>query len=222
MSIRFKDRHDAGRRLAARLRRFGGTPNLVVLALPRGGVPVAGEVAAALGAPLDVFVVRKVGVPGREELAMGAVASDGVPVMHQAVIQELGIPREVFDQAVARELAEIERREQAYLAERTFPPIEGATVLLVDDGVATGSTMAAAVQALRHLEPAAVVVAAPVMSRPGRDSLARLADGCECLELPEPFYGVGVYYLDFGPVSAREVRAELRRCATGQLAGGRT
>lgn len=226
MSVRFKDRHDAGRRLALRLRRYAAEPNLVVLALPRGGVPVGGKVAAALGAPLDVFVVRKIGVPGREELAMGAVASDGVPVMHEAVVREFGISREVFDRGVAREMAEIERREQAYLAERTFPPIEGATVILVDDGVATGSTMEAAVRALRHLGPAAVIAAAPVMSREAHDRLDRLADGCEYLDLPEPFYGVGVYYLDFAQVSAGEVRAELRRCAQGcnghepQMAGG--
>jgi putative phosphoribosyl transferase len=224
MSARFKDRHDAGRRLAAHLQRFAGRPNLVLLALPRGGVPVAGEVAAALHAPLDVFVVRKLGAPGHEELAMGAVASGGIRVINDAVVRELGVSRATFDQATTHELEEIQRRERAYRAERTFPSIKGATVVLVDDGVATGSTMMAGVLALRQLGPAAVIVAAPVMSRQAREALARVADACECLTTPEPFYGVGVYYLDFTQVTTEEVRAELRRSAdrlaAEQLAGG--
>jgi predicted phosphoribosyltransferase len=214
MSALFHDRHDAGRQLAARLQSLTGRPGLVVLGLPRGGVPVAGEVAAALDAPLDVFVVRKIGVPGHEELAMGAVASGGVRVVNQDVVRAAGISRRHFDDATAMELREVSRRERAYRADRPFPDLRGATVILVDDGVATGSTMLAGVHALRQLGPAAVIAAAPVMAREAYLTLAAAADRCECVAVPEPFYGVGMYYRDFSQTTDEEVRGALRRFAT--------
>jgi predicted phosphoribosyltransferase len=212
MSLPFSDRHDAGRRLAARLLRFAGEPNLVVLALPRGGVPVAGEVAAALRAPLDVFVVRKIGVPRHEELAMGAVASGGVRVVNQDVVRAAGIDRRAFDDATERELHEVARRERAYRV-NPFPDLRGATVILVDDGVATGSTMLAGIHALRQLGPAAIVAAAPAMAPDAYQALARAADATESVVVPEPFYGVGTYYEDFSQTSDDEVRSILRRFA---------
>lgn len=209
MSPLFNDRYDAGRRLAARLQPLAGKPNLVVLALPRGGVPVAGEVAAALRAPLDVFVVRKIGVPRHEELAMGAVATGGIRVVNQDVVRAAGIDRRAFDDATDRELHEVARRERAYRV-GPFPDLRGAIVILVDDGVATGSTMLAGVHALRQLGPAAVIAVAPVMARDAYQALARVADGCECLAVPEPFRGVGDYYQDFSQTSDKEVRRILR------------
>ena len=193
MTAMFKNRHDAGRQLAARMRALAGRPHLVVLGLPRGGVPVAGEVASLLDAALDVFVVRKIGVPGHEELAMGAVASGGVRVVHQDVVRELGVSRQVFDAATERELQEIKRRERAYRDGRPFPDLKGATVILVDDGVATGSTMLAGVYALRQFAPAEVIAAAPVMARDAYRTLSKAADQCVCVAMPEPFYGVGMH-----------------------------
>jgi putative phosphoribosyl transferase len=213
MSVLFNDRYDAGRRLAARLQHLVGRPHLVVLGLPRGGVPVAGEVAAALRAPLDVFVVRKLGAPGHEELAMGAVASGGVRVVNQDVVRAAGVTRHDFDDVTARELYEVQRRERAYRSDRPFPDLRGATVVLVDDGVATGSTMLAGVHALRQLGPAGIIAAAPVMATEAHRILARAADGCECVAVPEPFGGVGMFYGDFSPTSDEEVRDVLRRFA---------
>lgn len=210
-AILFNDRHDAGRRLAERLQPLAGRPDLLVLGLPRGGVPIADEVAAALGAPLDVFVVRKLGVPGHEELAMGAVASGGVRVVNEDVVHAAGISRRDFDEVTAVELREVQRRERAYRTERPFPDLRGATVILVDDGVATGSTMLAGVHALRQLGPGAVVAAAPVMAREAYQTLSRAADVCECVAVPEPFYGVGRYYRDFSQTSDEEVRGVLSR-----------
>lgn len=211
MRALFNDRLEAGRQLAARLGRFAGQQGVVVLGLPRGGVPVAGEVAAALGAPLDVFVVRKLGVPGHEELAMGAVASGGVRVMNQGVVGALGVSERAFEEVTAMELDEVRRRERTYRSGRPFPDLHGATVLLVDDGVATGSTMLAGVHALRQLGPAAVIAAAPVMSHDAYQMLARAADECECVALPEPFGGVGMFYRDFSPTSDHEVQEVLGR-----------
>lgn len=215
MSALFHDRHDAGRALAARLQSLARRPGVVVLGLPRGGVPVAGEVAAALGAPLDVFVVRKIGVPGHEELAMGAVASGGVRVVNPDVARELGITRQTFDEMTDRERLEVRRRERAYRTGRPFPDLHGAIVILVDDGVATGSTMLAGVHALRQLGPAAVVAAAPVMAREAHRTIAAAADRCECVAIPEPFRGVGMYYGDFSQTSDDEVRETLHRFAGG-------
>ena len=194
-----------------RHRLVAGQPNLIVLGLPRGGVPVAAEVADALGAALDVFVVRKMGAPGQAELAMGAVASGGVRVIEQDVVRELHVTRQMFDQATERELREIERRELAYRDGRPLPDLKDATVILVDDGVATGATMLAGVYALRQLGPAAVIAAAPVMSRQAYRTLAGAADQCVCVAMPEPFYGVGMHYRDFEQTSDEEVRAVLQR-----------
>jgi predicted phosphoribosyltransferase len=206
----FSDRVEAGRQLAVQLRRLAGRPGVVVLGLPRGGVPVAGMVAAALGAPLDVFVVRKIGVPRREELAMGAVASGGVRVVNQEVVRAAGVSRHEFDEATEREFLEVQRRERAFRLDRPFPDLKGSTVILVDDGVATGSTMLAGVHALRQLGPDQIIVAAPVMARQAYEALAREADGCECITIPTPFYGVGAYYHDFTQTSDQEVRRVLR------------
>jgi predicted phosphoribosyltransferase len=211
MTAAFRNRSDAGRQLAARLRRLAGQPDLVVLGLPRGGVPVAAEVAEALGARLDVFVVRKLGAPGHPELAMGAVASGGVRVVEQDVVRQLHVTRQAFDQATEQELREVERRERAYRDARPLPELTGATVVLVDDGAATGATMLAAVYALRQLGPARVIAAAPVMSRQAHRILTEAADQCECVAVPEPFYGVGIHYLDFQQTTDDEVRTVLRR-----------
>ena len=214
MSALFADRRDAGRQLAQRLERFRGRADVIVLGLPRGGVPVAAEIAGALDLPLDVFVVRKLGVPGQEELAMGAVASGGVRVINEEIVRLARIRPDVFEGVTARELREILRREAAYRGERPFPALDGATVILVDDGVATGSTMLAGVHALRQLGPSAVIVAAPVMAHTARRALERAADGCEYVALPEPFYGVGMHYADFSQTPDEEVREILRRFAT--------
>jgi predicted phosphoribosyltransferase len=206
MQRRFQDREEAGRALAARLQRFANQPGLIVLGLPRGGVPVAAEVAKALGAPLDVFIVRKLGVPGYRELAMGAIASGGIRVLNREVIEMLGISERSIAAVVSEETAEVERREREYRGPRAFPDLHNATVILVDDGVATGSTMMAGVAALRRLGPATLVAAAPVMSQQAQASLARAADACECVLTPEPFHGVGMWYQDFGQTTDEEVR----------------
>jgi putative phosphoribosyl transferase len=209
MGTRFRDRAEAGQRLAARLQRFANLPGLIVLGLPRGGVPVAAEVARALGAPLDVFSVRKLGVPGHREFAMGAIASGGIRVLNSEAIEMLGISQRAIAAVVAEETEELERREREYRGARPFLDLRGATVILVDDGVATGSTMMAGIVALRRMNPATLVVAAPVMSRQARRSLAEAADACECVFEPEPFHGVGVWYEDFGQTTDDEVRSVL-------------
>lgn len=213
MSVLFTNRREAGRRLADRLRHFVGRRDLIVLALPRGGVPVAYEVATALHAPLDVFVVRKLGVPGHEELAMGAVASGGVRVVNEDVVQQLGVTRNVFDTITEEETREVMRREREYRQDRPFPRIQDATIILVDDGVATGSTVLAAVHALRQFGPAAIIVAAPVMSYEAMRMLARAADAVEYVATPEPFFGVGAHYEDFDQTSDEEVRELLAESA---------
>jgi predicted phosphoribosyltransferase len=205
MSALFADRQDAGRRLAARLQSLAGRSDVVVLALPRGGVPVAAEVAAALGAPLDVFVVRKLGVPGHEELAMGAVASGGVRVVNQEIVHASGVSRREFDDDTEREQREVERRERTYRGKRPFPNLRGATVLLIDDGVATGSTMMAGVLALRQHAAERIIAAAPVMAREAALALTRVADQCVYLAQPEPFFGVAMHYQDFGQTTDAEV-----------------
>lgn len=211
MARRFRDRVEAGRLLAAQLRRFADQPGVIVLGLPRGGVPVAAEVARALGAPLDIFIVRKLGVPGHRELAMGAIASGGIRVLNTDVIEMLGITERSIAAVVLEETAEMERREREYRGARAFPDLHGATVILVDDGVATGSTMMAGIAALRRMNPGTLVAAAPVMSREARESLARAADVCECVATPEPFHGVGVWYEDFNQTTDGEVRNLLDR-----------
>ena len=202
----FHDRGDAGRRLASRLTSLRGQQDVIVLALPRGGVPVGYEVAKSLGAPMDVFIVRKLGVPGHEEVAMGAIASGGVRVLNPSVIRELGITAAQIDHVDAHERRELARREAQYRAGRPFPNLKGATAVLVDDGIATGATMAAAIAAVRQQGAGRVVVAAPVIARGALQILARISDRCECVAAPEPFGGVGVWYEDFDQSSDEEVR----------------
>jgi erythromycin esterase-like protein/predicted phosphoribosyltransferase len=207
----FADRADAGRRLAQRLTSYAHRHDVVVLALPRGGVPVGFHVARELGVPLDVFVVRKLGVPGHPELAMGAIASGGVRVLSEDLIDELGIPRTAVEQVSVRERLELERREILYRGNRTLPPIEQRTVILIDDGVATGASMEAAVAAMRQLRPAAVVVASPVGAIESCGRLRRVADAVVCLETPEPFQAVGLWYRQFDQTTDHEVVELLRQ-----------
>ena len=206
--MRFRDRADAGRRLAERLRMVAPA-RPVVVALPRGGVPVAAPVAAALGAPLDVLVVRKLGFPGQSELAMGAIASGGVRVLNEALLDQTGVSEALVDDAVARERVELERREVLYRGDRAAPDVTGKTVLVVDDGLATGSTMLAAVQALRSLRAGRTVVAVPTAPRQTCVALEDVADEVVCLRQPDPFYAVGLSYEDFAEVLDDEVRALL-------------
>ena len=207
----FRDRSEAGRLLAAKLRTYANRPDVIVLALPRGGVPVAYEVATALGAPLDIFLVRKLGVPGYEELAMGAVATGGVRVLNDQVVQGLRIPDYVIDAVAAWELQELARREQLYRGERPQPNVRDRTVILVDDGLATGSTMLAALRALRQQQPARVVVAVPTASPVTCEEMRSEADDVVCAITPEPFYSVGLWYEDFSQTTDEEVRELLAR-----------
>jgi predicted phosphoribosyltransferase len=209
--MRFEDRAQAGRWLAERLRRYAGRDDVVVLALPRGGVPVAYEVARALAAPLDVFLVRKLGVPGYEELAMGAIASGGVRVLNADVVRSMGIPPSSIDRVARQEQQELERRERAYRGERPPPRLAGRTVIVVDDGLATGSTMRAAAEALRRLEPARIVVAVPVAAADTCERLGREVDEVVCAATPEPFLAVGRWYEDFSETTDDEVRDLLER-----------
>ena len=211
--MRFKNRTEAGQLLAARLLPYAGAPGLLVLALPRGGVPVAYEVANALHAPLDVFLVRKLGVPGHDEYAMGAIASGGVRILNPEAIQHLGIPESVIEKVVAKEQTELERRERAYRGERPAPDPRGRIVIIVDDGLATGSSMRAAVAALRQKEPAQIVVAVPVAPPSAVQDLQREADAVVCVIMPEDFYAVGQWYVDFEQTSDAEVHGYLRRAA---------
>jgi predicted phosphoribosyltransferase len=210
----FRDRADAGRRLAEKLTALAGRPDVLVLALPRGGVPVAYEVARALQAPLDVFLVRKLGVPGREELAMGALASGGVRVLNEEVVRALEIPDDVIDAVTAAEERELDRRERAYREGRPMPDVGGRVVMLVDDGLATGSTMRAAVAALRRLGPAEIVVAVPVGAAEACEDLSAEADEVVCARTPTPFMSVGMWYDDFAQTGDEEVSELLRRAAS--------
>ncbi len=202
----FKDRTDAGRVLARELSHLEGRENMVVLALPRGGVPVGFEVAKKLDAPLDVFIVRKLGVPGHEELAMGAIASGGVIVLNEEVIWRLNIPRQIIDEVIQEERRELERRELAYRDGRTPIDVRGKIAILVDDGLATGASMKAAVQSLKAREPDRIIVAVPVAAPEICASFRELVDMVECVETPEPFFGVGAWYEDFSQTSDEEVR----------------
>ena len=209
----FENRAAAGRELASRLQHLAGR-DVVVLALPRGGLPVAHPVAESLGAPLDVFVVRKLGTPGHRELAMGAIASGGVRVLNDEVIRWYGITPAMVDEAAAEEQLELDRREALYREGRTRIPIEGRTVVLVDDGLATGSTMLAAVKAVKQLGPARVIVAVPVGARETCARMAEFAEEVICARMPEPFSAVGEWYRNFVQTSDEEVR-ELLRSGTG-------
>jgi len=201
----FRDRADAGRHLLSRLGAYQGRSDVVVLGLPRGGIPVGYEVARGLGAPLDVFVVRKLGVPGQEELAMGAIATGGVRVVNRDVVDALHIAPDVLDRAAAQELRELERRQRSYRGDRPEPQVEGRTVILVDDGLATGSTMRAAVQALRQKRPARIVVAVPVAAFATCEELRREVEDVVCFATPEPFMAVGRFYDDFSQTTDEEV-----------------
>jgi putative phosphoribosyl transferase len=207
----YRDRTEAGRLLAARLAKYAGRSDVLVLALPRGGVPVAFEVAHALHVTLDVFIVRKLGVPGHEELAMGAVATGGVRVINDHVVQQLGIPLEEIDEVAKRELQELERRERSYRGDRPVPDVRDRTVILVDDGLATGSTMLAAVRALHAEEVGRLIVAVPVASGETCEMLRPEVDEIVCAATPEPFYAVGLWYSDFSQTSDEEVHDLLAR-----------
>lgn len=213
----FEDRKEAGRALAARLRAYAGRSDVVVLALPRGGVPVAFPVAEALDAPLDLFLVRKLGTPGHRELAMGAIASGGIRVLNDEVVKWYGIPPHAIDAVARGEEQELMRREAAYREGRDGVPLEGRVVILVDDGLATGSTMMAAVKAVRQRNPARVIVAVPVGARDTCDALSTLADEVVCVRMPEPFSAVGQWYLDFNQTSDEEVRQLLRAHARAAM-----
>jgi predicted phosphoribosyltransferase len=205
----FQDRVEAGAQLAERLQQYAFRDDVMVLALPRGGVPVGHEVAGALRLPFDVFVVRKLGVPGHEELAMGAIASGGVRLVNQEVVNALGIPDRVIDSVAKTEQTELARRERLYRDTRPPANLSNKTVILVDDGLATGSTMRAAVQAVRQQHPARVIVAVPVGAVETCAELGREADEVVCVRMPEPFVAVGLWYRDFTPTSDNEVRALL-------------
>jgi putative phosphoribosyl transferase len=211
MIRRFRDRRDAGQALAEKLALYAGRPDIVVLALPRGGVPVAYEVARALGAPLDAFLVRKLGLPGHEELAMGAVATGGVRVLNEDIVRALGIPPHVIDAVAAWQYEELTRRERLYRGDRPPADVRGRTVILVDDGLATGATMRAALAALRRQQPARLVVAVPTAALETCDEMRAEADDVVCATTPEPFYSVGLWYEDFSQTTDDEVRELLER-----------
>lgn len=210
----FNDRRAAGRVLARALAAYAGKPGLVVLGLPRGGVPVAYEVAEALHAPLDVFTVRKLGVPGHEELAMGAVASGGTVILDARLAEMLGVTAQDVDRVKQRELEELRRRESAYRDTRPRPQLQGKTVIVIDDGLATGSSMRAAVEALRGSDPAQVIVAVPVGAADTCERLRSVADDVICVLTPPDFHAVGAHYVDFRQTDDDEVRSLLDAAAT--------
>jgi putative phosphoribosyl transferase len=202
----FRDRTEAGQLLAAQLTTYAHRSDVLVLALPRGGVPVAFEVAKALQVPLDVLIVRKLGVPGYEELAMGAIASGGVRVLNEQVVRMLNIPKKVIDKIAAHEQGEVERRERLYRGERPPVEIHGRTIILVDDGMATGATMHAAVVAVRQRGPARLIIAVPVAASATCEEFATEVDELVCLSQPEAFYAVGIWYEHFSQTTDEEVR----------------
>ena len=226
IDLPLRDRVQAGRALGAALRAYRGRHDVLVLALPRGGVPVACEVADALGAEVDLMIVRKLGTPGQEELAMGAIASGGARVLNRDVIEPLQIPESAIAEVERRERREMERREHAYRGQRARPAVAGQCVILVDDGVATGASMRAAIAALRQSKPSRVVVAVPVAPPETADVLRSEADEVVCLATPEPFRAIGCWYVEFPQLSDDEVRARLalswaRRPAAGAAFAGR-
>jgi predicted phosphoribosyltransferase len=213
MAALFIDRHHAGRVLGEMLTRYAHDPNVRVLALPRGGVPVGYEVARALGAPLDVFVVRKLGLPGHEEYAMGALSSGGVVVWNPAVIEAIALDQEVVESVLRKEAAEVQRREKLYRGHIGSVDARDRTLIVVDDGLATGSSMRAAVAALRRFEPQKLVVAVPTGALETCESIEPEVDELICAHTPEPFYAVGLWYQDFSQVTDEEVRQLLEQAA---------
>jgi putative phosphoribosyl transferase len=209
----FSDRAEAGKHLASKLQRYANKADVLVLALPRGGVPVAFEVSRELKAPLDVFVVRKLGVPGQEELAMGAIATGGVRVLNREVIKVLGISDRLIEEVASREAEELLRRERLYRGDRPAPQIAGRIVILIDDGLATGSTMRAAIAAVRQQGPARVVVGVPVAAASTCDEFRPEVDEIVCAVTPEPFYAVGEWYENFSQTTDQETHELLRRAA---------
>jgi putative phosphoribosyl transferase len=202
---KFLDRCDAGKRLAILLKSYAEQPNAIVLALPRGGVPVADEIAKALALPLDIFIVRKLGVPGYEELALGAIATGGDVVFNDDVIRDLNISQDTIDQVIAAEQKELQRRELTYRGDRPFPELAGKTIILVDDGIATGATMRAAIQALRQEKPKKIIIAMPVAPPDIAEEMAVLADEMFCLLQPRFFNAVGAWYKNFPQTTDEEV-----------------
>ncbi len=207
----FRNRQDAGQKLAERLTEYAGRDDVLILALPRGGVPVAFEVVRKLNAPLDVFLVRKLGVPGHEELAMGAIASGGVRVLNESVVDYLRIPKAAIDAVAEHEQRELERREKVYRDDLPAPNVEGKIVILIDDGLATGATMRAAAIALKEQSPQKLVIAVPVSSPETCDEFRSEVDVIVCAATPRPFYGVGMWYEDFSQTTDEEVSDLLRR-----------
>lgn len=209
----FNDRTDAGKRLAERLSEYANREDVLILALPRGGVPVAFEVAKELNLKMDIFIVRKLGVPGNEELAMGAIASGNIRVLNEDVIRSFRIPQTEIDESTANELRELERRERIYRKNRLMPKISGSTVILIDDGLATGATMRAAVAAVKTKNPAKVIIAVPVAAPDTCNDFGSEVDEVICVATPEPFYGVGAWYEDFSQTTDKEVCELLDRAA---------
>jgi predicted phosphoribosyltransferase len=212
----YRDRAEAGRYLAKKLAGYAGRPDVIVLALPRGGVPVAYEVARALGAPLDVFLVRKLGVPGHEELAMGAIASGGLLLLNEKLVRALAISPELINDVISSQRAELERRDRQYRGVRPPPDVRGKTVILIDDGLATGASMRAAIAALRQQHPARLVVAVPIAAPTTCAELRDEVDEIVCARTPEPFHAVGLWYDDFTQTTDDEVRDLLRRASEGR------
>ena len=217
MQLPIKDRQSAGRDLAALLNEFRERKDVIVLALPRGGVPVAYEIAATLGVPLDILTVRKLGLPGHEELAMGAIASGGVQVMNQDVVLFHQVERDVIDATIQRETQELERREQAYRGDRPRPSLRNKCVILVDDGLATGASMRAAVEAVNQQSPARIVVAVPVAASVTINHLRESVDECVALTTPEPLFAISQWYENFGQTEDDEVKKLLRQAWRSQV-----
>jgi predicted phosphoribosyltransferase len=217
----FANRAEAGRTVARALSSYADRPDVLVLALPRGGVPVAYQIARALHAPLDIFLVRKLGVPGHEEMAMGAIAADGTRVINDDAVRTLDIPDDIIDVVAEEERQEIERRARAYRGDRPASDVHGKVIILVDDGLATGSSMRAAVAALRKRNPARIIVAVPVGSAQTCEEFALEADEVVCARTPDPFYAVGLWYGDFSQLSDEEVRDMLKQAAREYAAGER-
>jgi predicted phosphoribosyltransferase len=218
MTKQFEDRKEGGRALAAKLSRLKDRRDVVILALPRGGVPVAFEVARELNAPLDIFLVRKLGVPGREELAFGAIASGGVAVFNEKVVRALQLPDALIEVVIEKEQKELERREKVYRVNRPALDLEGKIAVIVDDGLATGATMKAAVAAVRTKKPKRIIVAAPVASRDTCDQIKQRSDDlCICAMTPEPFYGVGMWYRNFDQTTDEEVVEILEKAAKNEM-----